>query len=372
MKWVFWLSFLLIGYSYVGYPLWIALRARLRHRPVRRSEIVPAISVVIAAHNEAAILPAKLANLEQLDYPGEKLEILVVSDGSTDGTEQILQSGSRQGIRLISLPQRLGKAAALNCGIRAASGEVVVFTDARQQIEPAAIRALMSNFSDPSVGCVSGELCLFDQAPTGRTAGVGWYWKMEKMIRKWESSSGSVVGATGAIYAVRRNLLPVLPAGTIVDDVYIPLEVIRRGYRVLFEPDARAWDAATPDFAREFRRKVRTLTGNYQLLQLMPWLLTRANPVRFEFVSHKLMRLSVPFALVGLLAGAFFLPSNFYLACLVAQVLFYGVAPLALKWPRIPGIGRVASVALSFLVLNVAALVAFVNFVSGKKEVWVR
>lgn len=372
MTWVFWACLALMGYTYLGYPLWLCLRNRMRPRPVRRRDVLPTVSMVIAAHNEAAVLPAKLASLGELDYPAERLEIVVASDGSTDGTEKILEARAGERLRFILLPERQGKAAALNQAVQAARGEVIVFTDARQAMERESLRKLVSNLADAEVGCVSGELCLFDSGGKRSTEGVGLYWSMEKMIRKWESSSGSVVGATGAIYAARRELVPALPAGTILDDVYIPMEIVRRGYRVVFEPEARAWDAASEGFLREFRRKVRTLTGNYQLLQLMPWLLTRGNPLRFELVSHKLLRLLVPFALVGLLASAALLSGSFYRAFLMGQLVFYGVAPLAVVWPRFPGVGRVANVALSFVVLNTAALVALVQFLAGKKEVWVR
>jgi cellulose synthase/poly-beta-1,6-N-acetylglucosamine synthase-like glycosyltransferase len=272
----------------------------------------------------------------------------------------------------VLLAEREGKAVALNHGIAAARGEVIVFTDARQEIEPSAIPQLIANLADSRVGCVSGELCLSGGSGARATEGVGLYWKMEKQIRKWESASGSVVGATGALYAVRRELIPTLPACTILDDVYIPMEVVRRGCRVVFEPEARAWDKPTAGFRREFLRKVRTLTGNYQLLQLMPWLLGRANPLRFELISHKLLRLLVPFALVGLLGASIVLPGSFYKAWLGAQLLFYGVSPLAVLWPRLPGVGRLANLAWSFVVLNTAALVALVHFLTGKREVWVR
>jgi cellulose synthase/poly-beta-1,6-N-acetylglucosamine synthase-like glycosyltransferase len=339
---------------------------------VQRKTSLPTISVVLAAHNEAGVLPEKLKNVFATDYPANLLEVVVVSDGSTDGTEEILQNVPDKRLHPIFLSERQGKAAALNQGIAAARGEVIIFTDARQEIEREAIPQLIASLGDREVGCVSGELCLNPGDGSRSTEGVGLYWKMEKQIRKLESLSGSVVGATGALYAVRRELVPALPVGTILDDVYIPMDVVRQGYRVVFEPEARAWDGPTAGFRREFLRKVRTLTGNYQLLQLMPWLLKRTNPLRFELVSHKLLRLFVPFTLVGLLASSAYLPGDFYRACLAGQLLFYGISPLGALRPRVPGIGRLANVALSFVVLNTAALVALVHFLTGKREVWVR
>jgi cellulose synthase/poly-beta-1,6-N-acetylglucosamine synthase-like glycosyltransferase len=256
--------------------------------------------------------------------------------------------------------------------VEVAQGEVVVFTDARQKIEHGALRTLVSNFADPEVGCVSGELMLGDPNGAESGKGMGMYWRIEKKIREWEAASGSVVGATGAFYAARRELLTPIPPETILDDVYTPMHVVRQGKRVIFEPQARAWDNPDLGGSREFARKVRTLSGNYQLLQLAPWLLSAANPIRFEFVSHKLLRLLVPFALASLLISSALLIGVFYRTVLLAQLAFYTLSLLGMTHLKMGPVNRAADAALTFVLLNTAAVVAFARFVTGRKVVWAR
>jgi cellulose synthase/poly-beta-1,6-N-acetylglucosamine synthase-like glycosyltransferase len=327
----------------------------------------------MVVRNEEAVLGRKLENLLTLDYPPEKMEVVVVSDGSNDGTAAVL--GSYRGharVRTLMKPESQGKALGLNDGIKLASGEILMFTDARQTIETAALRLLVENFADPVVGCVSGELMLGDPASGEAEKGMGLYWRIEKKIRELESASGSVAGATGALYCARKPLLEALPAGTILDDVMLPMQVVRKDARVVFDSRARAWDSPDLGESREFSRKVRTLSGNYQLLQLAPWLLSSQNPIRFEFVSHKLLRLVVPFALLALLLVSIFLPQPFYRAALAAQLVFYALSLLALAGMKIGPLSRLADAARTFVVLNSAALVAFVNFITGRKAIWVR
>ncbi|MBZ5548231.1 MAG: glycosyltransferase family 2 protein [Acidobacteriia bacterium] len=373
MKWLFWIAAALIGYSYLGYPVWLWLRSRWSPRPVRRSPGEPAVSAVMVVRNEEAIVARKLENLLALDYPETKLEVVVVSDGSSDGTGAILEAFARGGrVRTVMKAVSQGKAAGLNDAVRLASGEVLLFTDARQWIEPGALRLLIENFADPGVGAASGELMLGDPA-TGETGkGTGLYWRIEKKIRDLESASGSVAGTTGAIYCARRSLLEPLPEGTILDDVLLPMQIVRQGARVIFDSRARAWDSPDLGGRREFARKVRTLSGNYQLLQLAPWLLTSKNPIRFEFISHKLSRLAVPFALLVLLVASLFLRQPLYRAALIAQLGFYALSLVAIAGVKIGPLSRIADPARTFVVLNCAALVAFINFVTGRKAAWVR
>jgi biofilm PGA synthesis N-glycosyltransferase PgaC len=373
MTWVFWIAVTLIGYSYVGYPAWLWLRSRWSPRPVRRSHDKPAVSAVLVVRNEEAVLGRKLENLLALDYPRAKLEVVIVSDGSDDRTASILgEYGDRDRVRTLIKPSAEGKAAGLNDAVRLTSGELLLFTDARQQIDAGALRCLAENFADSEVGAASGELMLGDPL-TGETGkGMGVYWRIEKKIRELESASGSVVGATGAIYCMRRNLFEPIPAGTILDDVLLPMQVVRQKSRVIFDSRARAWDSPDLGGSREFDRKVRTLSGNYQLLQLAPWLLGSSNPIRFEFISHKLSRLAVPFALVALLVTSSFLAQPFYRAVLIAQLAFYTLSLVAIAGLKIGPLTRVADPAQTFVVLNCAAAVAFVNFVRGRKAVWVR
>ena len=294
IKYIFWLAATLVGYSYLGYPVWLWLRSRWSPRPVRRnsdrsSAAAPAVSAVLVVRNEEAVIARKLENLLTLDYPQEKLDIVVISDGSSDRTTAILadyacDSGVRTRVRTLMKPLSQGKAAGLNDAIRLATGEVLLFTDARQQIESGALRLLIENFADPDVGAASGELMLGDPASGETGAGMGLYWRIEKKIRELESASGSVAGATGALYCARRSLLDAspLPEGTILDDVLLPMQVVRKGFRVVFDSRARAWDSPDLGDGREFSRKVRTLSGNYQLLQLAPWLLSlrKRNSIR--------------------------------------------------------------------------------------------
>jgi biofilm PGA synthesis N-glycosyltransferase PgaC len=370
MRWVFWWSAALIAYTYAGYVAWLWGRARVRPWPVRRGSSEISVSVVMVVRNEERVLEDKLRNLLELDYPAE-WQVVVVSDGSTDRTHSILQEyADHPRVRVIMNQLASGKACGLNDAMAWAEGEILVFTDARQRIESGAVRLLLENFADSDVGCVSGELMLGDFNSGEAVQGMGLYWKIEKAIRELESASGSVVGATGALYAVRRELLVPLPPQTILDDVYLPMHVVQRGSRVIFEPRARVWDVVSLGANQEFRRKVRTLSGNYQLLQMMPWILSSSNPLLFEFISHKLMRLLVPFALLAVLVSSAFLPYPLYRLALSLQLAFYGLAVLGILGLKPGVVSRMADAALTFVVLNTAAVVAFTNFVTGRKAAW--
>lgn len=372
MKLLFWSSLSLIFFAYAGYPIWLYVRARLWPRPVRSASVLPSVTILLAVHNEEKYLPGKLQNLAALDYPPDRLEIMVVSDGSTDRTNQILAAAQNPNCRNQVLDEHCGKASALNFGVAHAQGEVVVFTDVRQIIAAEALKCLVEDFADPTVGCVSGELVIGRDRAILSAEGVGWYWRLEKKIRRWEGLAGSSVGATGAFYAVRKNLIVPLPQGTILDDVYIPLYVARQGQRVIFEPRALTFDPFVPAPKQEFRRKLRTLFGNYQLLQLAPWILTTSNPLRLAFVCHKLLRLLVPFALLGLLVSSFWLRESVYGFVLVLQLFFYALAGLGVFRLQQGILSRLSSISLAFTILNTAAGLAFVYFISRRKPVWAR
>jgi poly-beta-1,6-N-acetyl-D-glucosamine synthase len=372
VKLLFWLSLSLIFFTYAGYPVCLYFRARYWPRPVRRSRIFPRVTIVLAVHNEEQNLLRKLDNLAALDYPADRLEVVVVSDGSTDQTNKDLGAWQDSSRRAVILPKHQGKANALNHGIAEAHGEIVCFTDARQTIASEGLNNLIANFADSSVGCASGALMIGENESAPSSDGVGLYWRLEKNIRNWEGLAGSTVGATGAFYAVRKDLLLPLPMGTILDDVYIPLQVARQGSRVVFDPEAVAWDDFTPSPKQEFRRKVRTLAGNYQLLQLAPWLLTGTNPLRLQLVCHKLLRLLVPFALVGVFVSTSWLRHGMYELALVIQIVLYTLAILTALRAKLGVLTQLSNISLAFIVLNTAAAVALIYFITGKKAVWAR
>ena len=364
MKFLFWGSALLVVYTFVGYALLVWLQACLRPKPVTKSRIHPSVSIVMAVHNGANFIQTKLQNLFELAYPKEQMEIIVASDGSTDGTAEIIQSYER--VRCIVCP-RVGKAEALNRALAVTSNEIVVFTDVRQRIELGAIAELMSNFADEQVGCVSGELMFSSQMADGGVSGLSAYWQLEKLVRRSESQSGSVMGATGALYAVRRSLIQPLPPGTLLDDVCIPLQVAREHKRVIFDPDARVWDVVTEKPRSEFIRKVRTLAGNFQIVELLPWVLSDRE-IRFRFASHKLARLAAPWLLLVLLASSWALSANpVYLVLSLLQSAIYALAVTALLVPSIARF-RVANAALAFCLMNAASMCAAFCYLRYRRD----
>jgi poly-beta-1,6-N-acetyl-D-glucosamine synthase len=369
MELTFWLSFAFVAYVYAGYPLVLQLWARARHKKKsgdrgsdrQETRALPGVSIVLAAHNEAARLGARLENLRSLDYPPARRQIIVVSDGSTDETADVARRHAPF-VECLEVP-RGGKALALNAGVQRANFEIVVFADARQTFAPDALRQLVAPFSDPAIGGVSGELLLDcesalfanrrgredrrqREAGQARPAerryanrrlalessiadGVGLYWRYEKQLRRLESTVGSTLGATGAIYAIRRTLWTPLPADTILDDVLTPMRVVMAGFRVVFDERARAFDRAAADADAESRRKIRTLAGNFQILWLEPRLIVPwRNPVWFQYLSHKVGRLLVPYALLAAFFATVALArgSYFYLAALAGQVAFLALA----------------------------------------------
>ena len=357
MRLAFWLSFAGVLYTYLGYPVLIWVLAHLRPRRWTSTPIQPPVSIVLPVHNGESLLRWKIDHLLHLDYANIK-EIIIVSDGSTDGTAAILTDMRHPILCPVILREQVGKAAALNSGVSFASAEIVLFVDIRPTIGQGAIQQLVSNFSDPRVGCVTGELFLREEGHDATTSAIGGlYWRYEQSIRKCESAFDSPVGVYGGFYAVRRTLLVNQPDGIILDDMFQPLSVIRQGYRSILDSRAKVYDTWPKRLRGEFDRKVRTLAGNFQLFKVAPQLLSPRNRVFFQLVSHKLLRLIVPFLLVLMLisSAALSFRSSIYGGMALAQTLLWIAALLSLRF-RLPMLHRLADPAGALLVLNAAAV----------------
>jgi len=371
VKYLFWISLSCVLYAYAGYPIVMWLLARLRPKNCAVAQMTPSVSIVLAVHNGLALLPRKIEHLFGLDYPNIT-EIIIVSDGSNDGTAEYLDRLRMPRLKTICLKERSGKAAAVNVGIAEANAEVILFVDIRPEIATGAVQKLMNQFADATVGCVAGELILLEDGHDAVSGAVGGlYWRYEQWIRKCEAVFDSPVGVYGGFYAMRRSLVAPLPSGLILDDMFQPLSVIRQGYRSVICAGAYVYDRWPKKVTGEFSRKVRTLAGNYQLIKLAPWTLTTQNRVLFQLVSHKLMRLVIPYFLVGMMVASISLSrvSYFFTACSCIQLLGLALAIAGLRF-RIPVLGRIAAPAGALLVLNVAAVVGLYRFISTRGPLW--
>lgn len=370
MEYVFWIALLAVVYSYFGYPLILMALERLAPRPIDRVEtgFTPSVTIIVPAYNEATVIGRKLENLLNLEYPLERLQIIVVSDGSTDATDSVVEAAANDGrLTLIRVAERRGKANALNVGLSAATGEIVVFSDSSIMLDPNALRAIVVPFGDPAVGCVSGE----DHIPEG--GGEGLYGRYELFLRNRESAIGSIVGASGSFYAQRRELCQPFVDGLAPDFLSV-LNTVGAGYRAVTEPAAFGIMSAVRNLGEEFRRKVRTLLRGMTTLWEKRMLLNPLRYGRFAWVllSHKVIRWLVPLFLVLLLLSSIALATHpFYLVMLMLQCLFYGVAVLA--WRRVSGLqDRVlGKVPLYFSAANLAVAVAWAKFILGtRQELW--
>ena len=369
---VFWAALVLTVYIYLGYPMWMYLRSRLHPRKWRQAAITPSVSVILAVYNGAAVLRQRIDQLLSLDYRRNLMEIIVVSDGSTDGTGDILTSLGQATVKPILFPERRGKAAAVNCGIQHATGDILLFVDIRPQLDRSALAFLLSNFADPNVGCATGELVLRDDGDDqGAKLVGGLYWRYEQWIRKCESQVDSPLGVFGGFYAIRRNLARALPEATILDDMLQPLSVVRQGYRSVLDCRALVYDVWPKTLKGEFTRKVRTLAGNFQLVQLAPWLLSGENRLRFELISHKLLRLFVPLLLALLLGTSALLASRsqWYAIVLVVQLFLYAIATFGAS-RRFPMLARIAAAARAFCMMNLAVVIGFEKFLFTQGPLW--
>ena len=365
---VFAIAALGLAHVFVGYPLWVLALARWRPRPVQRRAWTPRVTAVLAVHDGAAHVRAKLEGLLALDYPPELLDIVVACDGCRDDSAARCRQLGDPRIRVLEFAERRGKAACVNDAVAEARGEVLLLTDVRQRLEPDALRQLVANLGDPRVGAVSGQLRLFD-AQTGFARGIDAYWRYETLIRTGESRSGSVIGVSGALYAVRRALFRPLPPGTVLDDVLVPMQVAAAGSRVVYEPAAVAWDGSSQQPREEQRRKIRTLAGNYQLVQLAPWLLLPwRNPLWFRFVSHKLLRLLAPWLLLALALSATLLATRHALFAATALGLLAALAAVV-AGRLLPALGGRLPVRLltAFCYLNLFAAQALLAFARNRR-----
>ncbi len=365
---VFVVAAVLAGYILIGYPLLLLIWKRLFARPVAKQPgYQPAVTAVIVVYNGERFLAGKLESLLAVAYPPEKIDIVVVSDGSTDRTPAIARQFAGNRVSLLEVP-RGGKCAGLNAGIAAASGEILLLTDVRQVIERHGVAELMANFADPSVGAVSGQLKI-RAGETRQEAEIGLYWRFETWVRESLSAIDSMFGGTGPFYALRRELAVPVPPDILLDDMYLPLAAFRRGYRLVMEARAVAWDDPT-SLETELDRKVRTLAGNYQLLVRYPWLLGWGNRMWIHFVSYKFGRLLLPLLLTLLLGSSLAMEGAARLWLTGAQLCGYA---LALADPWMPDgfiLKRVSSPARTFLMMMVATVRGLKVFFVPARSLW--
>jgi len=364
---IFLASAVFLLYVVIGYPLLLALWARRRPRELLKRLEHRTVSVLLPVRNGEPWIRRKLESVLGLNYPRELMQILVISDGSTDRTEGIVEEFAAQGVELLRIPAG-GKAVALNRGLERARGEILFFTDVRQPLDPECLNHLVACFADPEVGVVTGELIVL-RGDRQEEASVGLYWEYEKWIRRQLNRLGSLLVVTGCVYAMRRALVVPLPAGTLADDAVLPAAALLRGYRIVFEERARAYDFPTR-LDTEFRRKTRTLAGLFQLVRFHPALLGPANRRWFHFYSYKLSRLILPYAWLAILVFSFGLPGGWKAWSLGVQALFY---LLALLDPLVPEpwlLKRISSASRTFVVWMLAALCSAAVLFLPPEKLW--
>ncbi|MBN1352906.1 glycosyltransferase family 2 protein [candidate division KSB1 bacterium] len=356
-------------YAYAGYPVFLFLlgfvKRKQRHKD---SAFEPTVSLVIAAYNEAANIGEKLENSLALNYPAEKLEILVVSDCSTDETDQIVENFRHTGIMLHRMPLRGGKTVAQNDAVQQCNNEIIIFSDANAIYHPDAVRKIVQNFADHRVGCVCGELKYVNDMESIVGQEENLYWKYEKTLKRLEDSVGTILGANGSIYAIRKELYVPLPPDTI-SDLIEPLKIVYNGSQLVYEPEAISVEATCESFKDEFRRKKRivlrslhSLFKNRSLLNVF-----RFPMLAFQLISHKIIRWFVPVILSGVFLGNLFLISKpFYLIVFILQCVFYLLALIGYRLMTKNTRCRVLYIPLYFCMVNLASLIAIIRFFQGK------
>lgn len=367
MNIIFWISICVVVYAYAGYPLLLLLLRAFIRRPVRKSPIEPLVTLIVPAHNEARVITSKIRNSVALDYPPDKLEVLIASDGSSDDTVSLANSaaiGNR--VRVLAFPQNRGKISVLNDAVREAAGEIIVFSDASAMLAPDSIRQLLANFADPQVGAVSGTYRVLKAAESTLGVQEEMYWRYETWLKIQESRLSSVIGGHGHILAVRKSLYPYPSPEIINDDYVIPVQILAAGHRVVYEPAAIAYENAREMFG--FRRRVRIMAGNLQQLEEIKGLLSPPQILPlFYFLSHKLLRLLVPFFLLSLIvSNLFLLHQSFFRFTAVLQLVFYGLAFLGSLLPLKP---RILRLPYYFCFVNAAYLWSVLHLLAAPGKV---
>lgn len=369
-KLVFWASAAALLYAYAGYPLLVWIYSRLRPKPVHRNDIEPTVSFVITAYNEEKDLKRKLENTLALDYPKDKLEIIVASDGSTDRTDEIVKEFAGRGIKLLRVEGRLGKTVAQNQAVDAAAGEIVLFSDATTIYKTDVLRRVVRNFADESVGCVAGKLIYVDPNDSSVGEGARSYWNYETFIKQAESLACSLIGVSGCLYAVRRkNYVPMYPEAC--SDFLIATKIREQNLRTVYEPEAVAVEETNNRTDKELKMRVRVIAQTFTDLwrhrrMLNPF---RAGFYAVELFSHKVLRYAVPLFLLLLyfsnLALAFYSP--FFDFLLLFQLLFYVLAVAAWLLDRAGISFKFLSLPLYFVLANAAVVIAFYKFLRGER-----
>jgi cellulose synthase/poly-beta-1,6-N-acetylglucosamine synthase-like glycosyltransferase len=368
---LFWISGSALLYVFLGYPLFLLVLGKLTRRPpVLKDTTRMRVTLIISAYNEERVIEEKIRNSLALDYPREMLEIVVVSDASTDTTDDIVRRYATQGVVLQRMLVRKGKTAGLNEVVPIARGEIIVFSDANALYARDAVKKLVKNFGDPTVGCVTGNSCYRDPEASNAGKSENTYWGYERFLKMKESQIGSMVGSDGAIFAIRKDLASPLGPDDI-NDFVTPLQVVKRGYRNVFEPEALCYESVVTQIAQEFRRKVRIISRSWHGLFRVKELL---NPRRyglfsFQLVSHKVLRWLTPFFLSGLLLSSIFLAWDNGMREIImwGQVVFYSVGAVALILDRAGMAPRWISFPGYFIAVNAASAVGTIRYLCGKK-----